>query len=92
MCTGFVGPCPLLPVRAGEIQCRCLGARVEAYDPEGRSVVDQVGELVIAEPMPSVTAFLARSRASAGRAATLEAMEDDWCLMDAVSVPELMSE
>ena len=54
LCTAFVGSCPLLPVHAGEIQCRCLGAKVEAFDAEGRSVVDEVGELVITEPMPSM--------------------------------------
>ena len=54
VCTAFILSCPLLPVRAGEIQCRGLGAKVEAYDPEGRSVVDEVGELVITEPMPSM--------------------------------------
>ena len=58
LCTGFLGPCPLLPVRAGEIQCRCLGARVEAYDPAGRSLVDEVGELVITEPLPSMPLHL----------------------------------
>jgi acetoacetyl-CoA synthetase len=54
LCTGFVGPCPLLPVRAGVIAGRCLGARVEAYDAEGRPVTGQVGELVITAPMPSM--------------------------------------
>jgi acetoacetyl-CoA synthetase len=54
MCTGFVGAAPLLPVHAGEISCRCLGAKVEAFDPQGRPVVGEVGELVITEPMPSM--------------------------------------
>ena len=54
LCTAFVGSCPLLPVYTGEIQCRCLGAKVEAFDSEGRSVIDDVGELVITEPMPSM--------------------------------------
>ncbi len=54
LCTGFVGPCPLLPVRAGVISGRCLGAKVEAFDEDGKSVVGQVGELVITEPMPSM--------------------------------------
>jgi acetoacetyl-CoA synthetase len=54
VCTGFVGGVPLLPVRAGEISCRALGARVEAYDPQGRPVVDELGELVITAPMPSM--------------------------------------
>ena len=54
LCTGFVGPCPLLPVRAGVISGRCLGAAVAAYDDAGQPVVGQVGELVITQPMPSM--------------------------------------
>jgi acetoacetyl-CoA synthetase len=54
LCTGFVGPCPLLPVRAGIISGRCLGAEVEAFDDDGKPVVGQVGELVITKPMPSM--------------------------------------
>jgi len=57
VCTGFVGAVPLLPVRAGVIACRCLGAKVESYDDAGRPVVDEVGELVITEPMPSMPVF-----------------------------------
>jgi acetoacetyl-CoA synthetase len=58
LCTAFVGGCPLLPVRSGELQCRSLGAKVEAYDEEGRPVIDEVGELVITEPMPSMPLYL----------------------------------
>jgi acetoacetyl-CoA synthetase len=54
LCTGFVGPCPLLPVRAGVISGRCLGAKVEAYDAAGQPVIGEVGELVITQPMPSM--------------------------------------
>jgi len=54
VCTAFVGSCPLIPVYAGEIQCAHLGAKVEAYDEAGRSLVEEVGELVITEPMPSM--------------------------------------
>jgi acetoacetyl-CoA synthetase len=54
LCTGFLGPCPLLPVRVGVISGRCLGASVEAYDPAGRPVTGEVGELVITQPMPSM--------------------------------------
>jgi acetoacetyl-CoA synthetase len=54
VCTGFVGPCPLLPVRAGVIAGRCLGARVEAFDSDGKSVTGEVGELVLTQPMPSM--------------------------------------
>ncbi len=54
LCTGFVGPCPLLPVRAGVIAGRCLGALVEAFDPAGQPLVGAVGELVVTRPMPSM--------------------------------------
>ncbi|HEU5003279.1 MAG TPA: acetoacetate--CoA ligase [Actinomycetota bacterium] len=54
VCTAFVGSCPLLPVHAGEIQCRMLGAAVEAFDPGGHPLVGSVGELVVTEPMPSM--------------------------------------
>jgi len=54
VCTGFVGGAPLLPVVAGVISCRALGSKVEAYDPAGRPVVGELGELVITAPMPSM--------------------------------------
>ncbi|MEN9934755.1 MAG: hypothetical protein RLZZ387_1334 [Chloroflexota bacterium] len=57
LCTAFVGGCPLLPVHAGEIQCRCLGAAVAAFDEQGHEVVGDVGELVITKPMPSMPLF-----------------------------------
>ncbi|MFI5024885.1 MAG: acetoacetate--CoA ligase [Alphaproteobacteria bacterium] len=50
----FVGGNPLLPVYSGEMQCRCLGAKVEAYDDAGRPVIEEVGELVCTAPMPSM--------------------------------------
>ena len=56
--TGFLGACPLLPVKAGELQCRCLGVKAEAFDEKGNSLIDQVGELVMTEPMPSMPLFL----------------------------------
>jgi acetoacetyl-CoA synthetase len=58
VCTSFVTSCPLLPVHPGEIQCRSLGAKVESFDEQGRSVVGQVGELVVTEPLPSMPLFL----------------------------------
>ncbi|MDQ7907719.1 acetoacetate--CoA ligase [Phytohabitans sp. ZYX-F-186] len=54
VCTGFIGGAPLVPVYEGELSCRCLGARVEAYDPSGKPVIDELGELVITAPMPSM--------------------------------------
>jgi acetoacetyl-CoA synthetase len=57
LCTAFVGGVPLLPVRAGELQARSLGAKVEAFDEEGNPRIDEVGELVITEPMPSMPIY-----------------------------------
>jgi acetoacetyl-CoA synthetase len=56
-CTGFVGGMPTLPVHAGEMQARSPGVAAYAYNKEGRPVVDEVGELVITEPMPSMPVF-----------------------------------
>jgi acetoacetyl-CoA synthetase len=57
LCTAFVGGVATLPVYQGELQARCLGAAVEAWDPQGRPLVDEVGELVITKPMPSMPLF-----------------------------------
>jgi len=54
VCTGFVGGVPILPVYAGEIQAPHLGVAAKAFNRNGESVVDEVGELVITEPMPSM--------------------------------------
>jgi acetoacetyl-CoA synthetase len=48
---------PMGPVYAGEIQCRALGMNVHAFDEEGRSVVNQLGELVCTSPSPSMPIY-----------------------------------
>jgi acetoacetyl-CoA synthetase len=58
LCTAFVGGVPTLPVYRGELQARCLGAAVESWDPQGQPHVNEVGELVITEPMPSMPLYL----------------------------------
>ena len=57
LCTAFVGGVPLLPVYRGELQGRALGAAVEAWDEDGNSVIGEVGELVVTEPMPSMPVY-----------------------------------
>ena len=57
LCAGLVGGCPLLPVRAGEIQARLLGMDVHAWNDEGRDVLDEVGELVVTRPAPSMPLY-----------------------------------
>ena len=53
-CCGLVGGIPVLPVYAGEIQAPHLGVAVKAFSDRGESVTDEVGELVVTEPMPSM--------------------------------------
>lgn len=50
----FVGGADVLPVRAGELQARCLGVAVAAWDDDGNELHDDVGELVVTKPMPSM--------------------------------------
>ncbi len=58
----FIAGLPTLPVIEGEMQCRCLGAAVEAWsEPDsngrGRALIDEVGELVCVKPMPSMPLY-----------------------------------
>jgi acetoacetyl-CoA synthetase len=54
VCTAFVGMTPLVPVHRGEISAAYLGCGVESYDPDGRPVRGEQGELVVTTPMPSM--------------------------------------
>lgn len=54
---GFLVGLPTLPVRLGEMQCRTLGAKVEAWNDKGQPVLDQVGELVCTRPLPSMPLY-----------------------------------
>lgn len=57
LCGGLVGPMPSRPVRAGEMQGRLLGMAVEAWNEAGEPVIDEVGELVVTRPFPSMPLF-----------------------------------
>jgi acetoacetyl-CoA synthetase len=79
LCTAFVGGTPLLPVYRGELQARALGAAVEAWDEDGNSVIDEVGELVVTEPMPSMPVlFWGDDDGSRYRAAYFERIPGVW--------------
>jgi acetoacetyl-CoA synthetase len=56
-CSGLLAGSPLLPTRAGEIQAPALGTAAYAYNEDGQPVIDEVGELVILKPMPSMPLF-----------------------------------
>ncbi|MBB4686943.1 acetoacetate--CoA ligase [Amycolatopsis jiangsuensis] len=57
LCAAFVAAAPDVPVWLGELSCRALGAAVAAFDEKGEPVVEEVGELVITEPMPSMPVY-----------------------------------
>jgi acetoacetyl-CoA synthetase len=57
LCTAFVGGVPELPVYEGELQARALGAAVESWDPDGKPLTNEVGELVLTQPMPSMPLY-----------------------------------
>jgi acetoacetyl-CoA synthetase len=79
VCTAFVGGAPVLPVFAGEITCRCLGARVEAYDEHGQPVIDKQASLVVTAPMPSMPVGLwGDTDGSRYRAAYFETFPGVW--------------
>ncbi|MFC5148742.1 acetoacetate--CoA ligase [Streptomyces aureoversilis] len=54
VCSCFAGAVPTLPVHIGELQAPCLGTDLQAWDPHGKPVVGEVGELVVTNPMPSM--------------------------------------
>ena len=77
--TAFIGGGPTLPVRAGEIQCRCLACKVESFNERGEPVTGEVGELVVTEPMPSMPVrFLNDPDGSRLRESYFDAYPDVW--------------
>ena len=57
ICSGFVGGNILFPVIKGEIQCRLLGCDLDVVDELGNSVRDELGEMIIKQPMPSMPIY-----------------------------------
>ena len=89
VCAAFVGAAPTVPVYAGEISCRALGAAVDAYDEQGHSVVGSLGELVVTRPMPSMpVGFWGDDDGSRYRAAYFEDIEGVWRHGDWITITE----
>src|SRR5699024_2961797 len=57
VCTAFILGAPILPVYAGELQCRGLGAKIESFTYDGEPKINEVGELVLTEPLPSMPIY-----------------------------------
>ncbi len=83
----FVAGCPILPVHRGEIQCRCLGMDVHAWDADGRDVADEPGELVCTKAFPSMPLhFFGDDDGSAYRAAYFERFPGVWTHGDFITI------
>ncbi|WP_018548921.1 acetoacetate--CoA ligase [Streptomyces sp. LaPpAH-108] len=54
VCSCFAGAVPTLPVHTGELQAPGLGTDLQSWDASGKPLVDEVGELVVTNPMPSM--------------------------------------
>lgn len=54
ICSGFCGGNPITPIRAGELSGRNLGVAMAAWNADGNAITDEVGELVVTRPMPSM--------------------------------------
>lgn len=57
VCSGFIGGSPILPVYSGELQARALGAAIKSFNEKGEEIIDEIGELVITESMPSMPIY-----------------------------------
>jgi acetoacetyl-CoA synthetase len=89
VCSGFVGSAPTVPVFAGEIACRCLGAAVAAYDDRGHPHVGTLGELVVERPMPSMPiGFWGDTDGSRYRAAYFEDFPGVWRHGDWITITD----
>jgi acetoacetyl-CoA synthetase len=89
VCTALVGHAPTVPVRAGEISCRWLGAGVAAVDDAGRPLVGVEGEMVVTRPMPSMpVALWDDADGSRLRAAYFERFPGMWHQGDWITITE----
>lgn len=80
---------PTLPVYSGEIQCKGLGMKVEAYNEKGESVVGEKGELVCTEPFPSMPVYFWDDKDAAKyKKAYFEKYPDIWTHGDYIEITE----
>jgi acetoacetyl-CoA synthetase len=89
VCSAFIGGCPYLPVYEGEMQCFTLGSAIEAWNDEGKSVQNEVGELIIKEPMPSMPVFFWNDTDNQRyRSSYFEKYPSVWCHGDWIKITD----
>jgi acetoacetyl-CoA synthetase len=87
--TAFIGGCPLVPIVAGELNCICLGAAVEAWSDDGVPVIAQAGELIVTQPMPSMPVFFWNDAdGSRYRRAYFDKYPGVWCHGDWITITD----
>lgn len=89
VCSAFLSGCPLLPVYAGEIQCRTLGSDIVSLNEAGNVVDDQIGELVIRQPMPSMPVCFWKDHGNQKyKESYFEKFDGLWCHGDWIQITE----
>ncbi|WP_042220549.1 acetoacetate--CoA ligase [Oceanobacillus manasiensis] len=89
VCTAFILGVPTLPVYAGELQCRGLGARIESFNEQGEAVIDKVGELVLTAPFPSMPVYFWNdSTGSRLKDSYFDVFPGIWCHGDYLKITE----
>ena len=79
ICSGLIGSNPLEPVHLGQLQGPALGVAAQAWSESGQPVIDEVGDLVVTRPMPSMPVFFwGDPDGVRHRAAYFEKFPDTW--------------
>ncbi|HEY6576217.1 MAG TPA: acetoacetate--CoA ligase, partial [Mycobacterium sp.] len=87
--TAFIGACPLVPIRSGELNVLCLGVAVQAWGEGGHAVTEEAGELVITKPMPSMPVFFWNDADGAKyHAAYFDKYDGVWCHGDWITITD----
>ena len=87
--TAFIGACPLVPIRSGELNVLCLGVAVQAWGEGGHAVTEEAGELVVTEPMPSMPVFFWNDADGAKyHAAYFDKYDGVWCHGDWITITD----
>ncbi|MCV7102200.1 acetoacetate--CoA ligase [Mycobacterium palustre] len=89
VCTAFIGGCPIVPIRAGELSSICLGAAIESWVGPNEPVIGREGELVITKPMPSMPVFFWNDDdGSRYRGAYFDKYPGVWCHGDWITITD----
>jgi acetoacetyl-CoA synthetase len=90
--TAFIGGCPLVPIRAGELNVIALGVAAEAWGDGGHAVTEEAGELVVTKPMPSMPVYFWNDADGAKyHDAYFDKYDGVWCHGDWITITDRKS-